>query len=208
MKTLYKTTLLLAFGLIAGLNISNAQEARSGLKGGINLSNLYLDEADDENLRFGFHVGAYTQLLGPSNMVGFQPEIAFSTKGARGMYDFAGYEGEVKFNLNYVDVPLLAVIKLGEVAEIHGGLYTGYLINANVTTEGDLGSGEDELERDNFNTWDYGLAAGFAFNLEEISIGARYNYGLQELAKSDEAKTLLDDSKNSNTQFFIAFNLN
>lgn len=201
-----KYTFLIAASTLACIP-AFSQEAHSGIKGGLNFSSLYVDDVDDENMRVGYNVGVFTQILAPSKVIGFQPELAYSTKGARDTYDIAGYDGEVKFNLNYIDLPLLMVIKMGDLAEIHVGGYASYLVGVNVSTDGDLGDDSDDLDRDNFNTFDYGLAGGFAFNFDVISLGVRYNYGLQQIAKSDEAKTFLDNSKNANGQVYIAFNL-
>lgn len=206
MKNARNIILLVFFGTMFSIP-AFSQEARSGIKGGVNFSNLFIDEVDDENMRIGFHAGVFTQIMGSNEMVGFQPELAFSTKGARGEYDILGYDGEMKFNLNYIDLPLLAVFKLGETAEIHAGGYASYLVGVNVSTDGDFGDDEEDLDRDHFNTFDYGLAGGFALNFDAVSFGVRYNYGLQKIADSDIAEEALGDSKNGNGQVYVAFNL-
>ena len=65
---------LVTFSLLLVNNVA-AQSAKSGIKGGVNFSNLFVDNVDDENLRTGFHAGFYTQFLAPSGWIGFQPEI-------------------------------------------------------------------------------------------------------------------------------------
>lgn len=197
---------------ILGTTVAVAQDdndsgkMRAGIKGGLNVSNLYVDDVDDENPRFGFNVGVYGQIFS-SDVFAIQPEILFSTKGSRATYDVLGAEGDVKFNLNYIDIPVLAVFKLGDAAEIHVGPYFGYLLSANVDIDGDVDD-FDELDRDHFKAWDYGLSAGVGFNFGSTQIGARYNYGLQKLADSDAADAALGDSKNSNAQVYIAFSFN
>lgn len=204
MKT--KISLIAAIGLFFMINYdAAAQEMKSGIKGGLNVSNLYIDEVNDENARYGLHVGLFTQYpLG--DVFAIQPELVYSTKGSRAEYDVLGQEGDVKFNLNYVELPLLAVFKLGESAEIHAGAYLGYLLAANVSTEGDLGDDYQELDRDHFKSFDYGLAGGFALNFNPVTLGLRYNYGLKKLADSNAADAVLGDSKNSVAQIYIALN--
>lgn len=197
--------LIILLSFIANLAVAQSN-ARVGIKGGLNVSNLYIDDVDDENPRFGFHAGVYGQILS-SDVFAIQPEILFSTKGTRTEYNELGASGDAKFNLNYLDIPVLAVFKLGEAAEIHVGPYFSYLLSANVDVDGDI-DGYEDIDRDNFNAWDYGLAAGVGFNLGNAQIGARYNYGLQKLAKSDAADFILGDSKNSCAQVYISFNLN
>lgn len=178
-----------------------------GIKGGLNVSNLYVDQVNDEDARIGFHAGVFGQLFS-SEAFAIQPEINFSTKGNRIVTSFLSVDQETKFNLSYLDIPVLAVFKLGRVVELHAGAYWSYLVSANIKTEGDLGSEFRDIDRDNFENWDYGLVGGVGINLSGIQLGARYNYGLQQIAKSNGAKSMLGDSKNSVGQVYIAFNLN
>jgi Outer membrane protein beta-barrel domain len=210
-RSKFFTGLALMFFLGSFATVAVAQDSdkggmRGGIKGGLNVSNLYVDEVDDENPRYGFNVGVYGQIFS-SDVFAIQPEILFSTKGTRTEYSELGFDGEVKFNLNYIELPILAVFKLGDAAEIHVGPYFGYLLSANVDTDGDFDD-FDELDKDNFKAWDYGLSAGVGFNFGAAQVGARYNYGLQKLADSDAADTVLGDSKNSCAQLYISFNFN
>jgi hypothetical protein len=181
--------------------------ARAGVKGGINASNLYVDEVDDENARIGFNAGIYGQLAS-SNAVALQAELLFSTRGSEDHYSSGGFEQEVKYNLNYIDLPLLLVLKAGDAVEFHLGGYGSYLVGANISYDGDLFNGEDEIDRDHLKSYDLGLAGGVGINFGAIQVGARYNYGLVELADSDAARSLIGDSKNSCAQLFVAFNFN
>lgn len=184
---------------------AQAQDSRMGIKGGLNVTNLYVDDVNDENARFGFNLGLYGQILS-SDVFAIQPELLFSTKGSRWEYTGA-FNQNVTLNTNYLDLPVLAVIKLGKTAEIHVGPYAGYLLSANIKYDGDVANGTDNIDRDDLNTVDFGLAGGFGLNFGAMQVGARYNYGLSEVAKSNGAKSLLGDSKNSNAQLYVAFNL-
>ena len=192
--------------LMAGTASVKAQTALGGVKGGLNLSNLYIEDVEDENVRTGFHVGVFTQLMITENLA-IQPELNYSTKGAKAEYNIFGITGETKFNLSYLDIPILATFKLGDDADIHIGPYFGYLIGVSTSTEGDFGSGNSELDRDDYKKLDYGLAGGMSLNFNPLIIGLRYNYGLNKIADSDEAETLIGDAKNSVAQVYLAFNL-
>jgi hypothetical protein len=182
-------------------------QMRAGIKGGLNVSNMYVDEVNDENARFGFNVGVYGQVLS-SDVFAIQPELLFSTKGSKVEYGGNLFDQTVKYNLSYLDLPVLAVIKLGESAEIHVGPYLSYLLAANISTDGDLGSGADDLDKDNLKPFDYGLAGGFGLNFGSFQVGARYNYGLAKIADSNAAELLIGDSKNSVAQIYLSLNLN
>jgi hypothetical protein len=169
------------------------------------VSNLYINDVDDENARYGFNIGFFGEVIS-SEAAALQLELLYSTKGSRAFYDEIG-EQEIKYNLNYLDLPILAVIKLGETAEIHLGGYASYLLQANISYEGDWANGQDEIDRDRLHSFDYGLIGGVGFNFGSIQVGARYNYGLLKIADDDLSESFIGDSKNSNAQVYIALNL-
>lgn len=181
-------------------------QARAGVKGGLNVSNLYIDDLDDENARYGFNVGLFGQVLA-SETFAIQPELLYSTKGSKAFYEGI-INQTVKYNLNYLDLPVLAVFKLGESAEIHVGPYASYLLNANISYEGDIANGDDEIDKDHLKSFDYGLVGGFGLNFGAVQVGARYNYGLAKIADSDAADLVVGDSKNSVAQLYLSLNLN
>ena len=51
-------------------------QMRAGIKGGLNVSNLYVDEVSDENARFGVNLGFYGQILS-SDVFAIQPDLLF-----------------------------------------------------------------------------------------------------------------------------------
>lgn len=217
MKNVFRNLSLLLCAGVLTLAASNAQaqEApRVGFKGGLNLSNLYVNDVDDENANIGWHAGFYTQLLS-SEAFAIQPELNFSTKGTGVTYGVIGTGGvninhDQRFTLRYIDIPVLAVFKLGRAAEIHAGPYWSYLVNAEIRNKDGNPSNEfDTIDRRNFDNWDYGLVGGIGFNLgESAQLGVRYNYGLNEIARSRGAKALLGNAKNQVAQLYLAFNLN
>lgn len=206
-KILKILTVITAVSFASLISSEVHAQMRAGVKGGLNVSNLYVDEVDDENARYGFNLGVYGQILS-SDVFAIQPELLFSTKGSKIEYGGNFFDQTIKYNLNYLDLPVLAVFKLGESAEIHVGPYVSYLLGANISHEGDLGSGVDEIDKDHLKSFDYGLSGGFGLNFGNIQVGARYNYGLAKLADSDAAELLIGDSKNSVAQLYLAFNFN
>jgi hypothetical protein len=206
-KILKILTLCFVVSCAAAISNDLFGQMRAGIKGGLNVSNLYVDDVSDENARFGFNLGVYGQVLS-SDAFAIQPELLFSTKGSKIEYGGSLFDQTVKYNLSYLDLPVLAVFKLGESAEIHVGPYIGYLLGANISHEGDLGNGVDDIDRDHLKPFDYGLSGGFGLNFGSLQVGARYNYGLAKLADSDAAELLIGDAKNSVGQIYLAFNFN
>lgn len=180
-----------------------------GVKGGLNISNLSFDDAEVKN-RFGYHFGGYFNLP-VGELLSIQPEVQYSVRGARTTYDseFLGFEleGESTFNLDYIDVPIMAVIHLGDAIQIEAGPYIGFLANSSFETEGTVGDADIEFNNDSFKKVDYGLAGGLAVNLAALQIGARYMHGLQEVQDSNAAKIFLGDSQNRVVQVFAALRI-
>jgi hypothetical protein len=212
MKKIRNLSLLMSAVAISMISFTNAQAqyAKAGIKGGLNLSNLYVNEADDDKARIGWHAGFYGQLFA-SEAFAIQPEVNFSTKGTGvTRIDATSARYESNFNLNYIDIPILAVFKLGDVAEIHAGAYWAYLLGAEIRNNDRNPDNEfTTQDRDNFDDWDYGLVGGIGFNLgESAQLGVRYNYGLNEIADSRGARRVFGDSKNQVAQLYLAFNFN
>jgi len=180
MKILKILTLFFVVSLTSYFSTEVFAQMRAGIKGGLNVSNLYVDDVDDENARYGFNLGFYGQVLS-SDVFAIQPELLFSTKGSKVEYGGNFFDQTIKYNLSYLDLPVLAVFKLGESAEIHVGPYVSYLLGANISNDGDLGSGTDEIDRDHLKSFDYGLSGGFGLNFGSLQIAMLPNWRLAML---------------------------
>jgi hypothetical protein len=205
MKTITSSLLLI---LIAIGSASLAQESSVGIKGGLNLSTISTDEGSDKNLKPGFHIGVFNKIA-LSESVALQPELLFATKGLKINYDESPIaDGETRFNTNYIDLPVYLALNVSEAFQIQFGPYVSYLISANVDTDAEVFDffqidSNDELDRKNFNAFDYGVAAGISFDLDPLVIGANYSLGLNPVAKEDEpSRDMLGDAKNSVIQIF------
>jgi hypothetical protein len=107
-----------------------------------------------------------------------------------------------------VELPLLAVVNLAKNFSIHGGGYAAYLTNADIKDVNSNGTiqGITDLNANDFNRWDFGLAGGAAFDIENFTIGARYNYGLTDIGKSGNAtNTFLGNAKNNGLTIYLGF---
>ena len=186
----------------------SAMSAKFGIKGGLNLTNLHSNDFSDNHLKAGFNAGIFSKIpVTPGFSI--QPELLYSVKGNKSDYNnFVEGTGEYRFNLGYVELPLLAVVNLTKNFSIHGGGYAAYLTNADIKDVNNNGNinGITDLNADNFNRWDFGLAGGAAFDIENFTIGARYNYGLSDIGKSGNlSNTLLGNAKNNGLSIYIGF---
>jgi len=186
-----------------------------GIKGGVNFSQFYVDQAsvDDENMKTGYHFGIFAKIP-VSSMIAIQPEVLYTNVGSKVTYGQTQFEnlfgldqGEVRFNLNYIQVPLTLAVNIGPV-NIHAGPYAAYLVSANISDLNltDLSTNQlVNLNEDDFHRWDYGLVGGLSVDIQHFTIGARYNHGLRDIGSSNVAGNLTNNARNAVGQIFIGF---
>ncbi|REH02029.1 porin family protein [Flavobacterium aquicola] len=216
MKSQIKLLAAIAF---TGLSFTNLQAQTNstdgshfGIKGGVNFSNIYSTEVDDNNVLTSFNAGVYgTFPVG--DILSIQPEILYSRKGGELKYDNAITTGTAQFKLNYIEVPLLLKVNATDNISFHAGPYFAYLIDAEVNNDasGDALDFEDAYDNDDFNKFDIGISAGIGFDFNSIGFGARYNYGFSTIGKerdfAGETYTI-PDGKNSNISLYLSYKLN
>ncbi len=194
-KAFFLTILVFISGAVTG--------QKGGLKAGANFTNLYVDDVSDENMKIGLNLGLWHQSADGN----FQTEINYSNKGAQILYDGALGSGKYNYNLNYIEVPVLFVGHVGPL-NLHVGPYAAFLVGVNIKSKDSDGNveGVTQLDRDDFNTFDYGLAGGVGIDFESSQIGLRYSYGLREIGKSGSfAGEAVNNAKNSALQLYVAF---
>lgn len=204
-----QTKFLFLFLIFTSVSIYTfAQSSGFGAKGGLNLSNMTVEGNNDSNLKAGFHVGVFNK-IGISESFSIQPELLYSAKGFKYNYDESAIaDGETKFNLNYIDVPVKLVFNLSRDFEFQLGPYFSYLAGANVDTDAEVLEffnidSTDELDRENFNAFEFGLTGGLGFTLDPLVLGFNYNLGLTQVAKDDEpTEAMLGDAKNTVIQVY------
>lgn len=216
MKNVFTLTAIVAatffsmqsFAQVTQTDIETAPRAKLGFKGGANFSNLYIDDVNDENMKVGFNAGIYAKIP-VASWFSLQPELIYSSKGTKATYNnpILG-SGEYRFNLGYIEVPVLGVFNIAKNLNVHAGVYGSYLVNANIKDVKDNGTINQiaDLDEESFERFEFGLAGGVALDVQNVSIGARYNRGLKEIGKEGNlSRSLLGDSKNSTVSVYIAF---
>ncbi|HEX9958525.1 MAG TPA: porin family protein [Fibrella sp.] len=214
MKTSITTlamAVLTAVGILATNTDTKAQNrARTGIKAGLSASTLQFNNIDLTNRkeRIGFHAGVFTQVP-ISSAFAIQPELLYVNKGASSNYRTLGQDSRASFNLNYIDLPVLATFKLGESAEIQAGPYASYLLNSSVSnTGGILGSSAFNLNADQFNRLDYGLAGGLNIYFGQVLLGLRYSQGLRQIANTTTSQAVFNNAKNGVGLLSVGYSFN
>lgn len=200
------TTGTRSFAQVQQTSGENSLSPKFGIKAGVNLTNMFVDEVSDENMKVGFNAGFFAKLP-VTRGFSIQPELLYTSKGAKEKYNnFIQGAGEYRFNLNYVELPVLAVINVAKNFNVHVGPYVSYLAAVNIKNLHEDHSQDEiaELDADNFNRFDYGLVGGLGVDISNFTIGARYNYGLREIGKSGSLSgQVTKDSRNSAISLYI-----
>jgi hypothetical protein len=165
-------------GLITAVLIScvaTAQHGNSprghvnlGIKGGINLYNVY----NDDNTNYDQITGYYFGLLGHihlSSQWAVQPELVYSKQGAK--------NGATDYNLDYINVPVLLQYMFDNGFRLQAGPQLGFLVSAD--------------NKENLNPIDIGVGFGASYVVPSTGFGidARYNLGLSNINKDDAVKS-------------------
>lgn len=111
--------LLLAVSLTASVAMA---QLSGGLKAGGNFTNFIGKDSKDFKYKPGFHVGLFMEYDFTEHL-SFQPEVVYSTKGSKHVYEnstnFGGYTITQAYDLNYklpyIDIPLLLNIGFGSM---------------------------------------------------------------------------------------------
>jgi hypothetical protein len=172
-----------------------AQEVTLGLKGGLNVANLSVDDPGGSDSGFDsqadFLAGLFAQ-FGIGRVFALQPEVLYSQRGAK----TRGDDSATKLNLNYVQIPLLLMARLGSrESPIYPILYAGPQIALETRCQV---TGEDEgvsvgLDCDDplldgelkTNSTEYGVVFGGGFELLysrlTVQLDLRYQLALTNL---------------------------
>ncbi|HEX9972871.1 MAG TPA: porin family protein, partial [bacterium] len=176
------------------------RKTKFGIIGGMNLANFSGDEAKDSKSKTGFAAGGFVT-FNLSEKLAIQPEILYSTKGAKYEDSQAGMKIKATTSLNYLDIPVLGVFS--PVNNIK--LFAGPSINIFLDGKSDAeihGAFEQKYSEDikskDVNSPEFGLVVGGAFSSGQLNLGARYSMGFTNQPKNDEV-----DLKNRVIQFML-----
>ncbi|HEV8505770.1 MAG TPA: porin family protein [Chitinophagaceae bacterium] len=162
MKTILAVILLLS---LTTLTRAQSTDTHFGLKAGLNISSLDVKDGVDFDSKAGFHIGGLAHIhLSPH--FGVQPELVYSTQG--------GKDGNDKWNINYLNMPVLFQYMTGGGLRLQTGPQLGFAVSSKIKS-GDI----EQNISDDVKTVDvsWSLGASYLFP-EAIGIDARYNIGL------------------------------
>jgi hypothetical protein len=202
---------------LAQPSVCNAQDIRSnpvrfGVKGGLNFSNLDVQDATNARWLIGFNLGLFTKLP-ITNFIAIQPELYYTTKGSNVTYNNLFVDGTARFNFNYLEFPLLLVLNPSDNFNIHVGPYVSYLLNGIVTNASSINlfNFENNINVDDYNRLDVGIVVGAGIDLGALGIGVRYNFGFTKIGRERSFlgnTYTFPDARNGVLNAYVSLSLN
>lgn len=193
-KRIKKTMFLLLFTatMVIPCQAQEIVPTKFGVIGGINFSNLYTKDASTADMIFGFNLGVFAKMP-TTGILSIQPELFLTKKGASVTYNSLLVDGTANFNLTYLELPVLSLLKVSDHINLQFGPYVSYLIAGKVTNMANihLFNFEQNIDASNYNRIDAGLILGMGVEVHSMNMGVRYSYGLTKIGKE---RTLLDNS--------------
>lgn len=180
MKPMKRLLILLSFAVLT----ATAASAQSGfgIRGGANFFNFGGDDVSENDYtnRVGFHAGVYASILGDGAIV-IEPGVFYSVKGSQ---NDDGLNSRAV--LDYVDVPVLVRLRLGDGFNIFGGPQISFLTKSKF--EGDFGGSTFSFDSDAVKETDAGLVFGLGYNLPKgLNIQGSYDLGMTPIFKDSDA---------------------
>lgn len=163
----------------------NEKFFRFGVKGGVNMNKI-TGRAYKDGFNFNFQAGAFLQ-FNFSNRFGLQPEVNFvqtSSEFSNDVndiyYDLFLGGSQKKAKMNYLEVPLLLNINVGESKRVKlqiGPAYGGLLKQTvdSLKNNGNL-----------YKNGEWAAIGGIWIQIPFVNLGARYKLGLTNLNDIDE----------------------
>ncbi len=179
---------------------SKAQDIRYGIRAGLNLSSLKGDvNQEDFSSLIGIHFGGFA-ILKINDDFSFQPELYFSTQGAKYEYSLTygnnNYFENGKLILNYINIPLLAKFHVTEEVSFIGGTQINLLLNAknsfnvNQNSNGISNTYSESVNvKELYKSSTFNFTIGVCYSItKNILMDARYNIGLTSIEKDYNIK--------------------
>lgn len=187
-KNILTTIAVFAFGFL------NAQEARFGVKAGLNLSTLSGNYVEQSQIQPGLVFGGFAAVKLSDRFI-FQPELLFSFQGSayRNYYDFGNIKSYQQDNLNlsYLLLPVMAKYYVAKKFSLEVGPQFGFLLAARTnffsyTNNGYVDSNSKNVT-DEFKTFDFGINVGGGYDFtDKWGIDLRYNFGLNNASQNTD----------------------
>lgn len=171
-----KSGIILVMMMVIGIQ-AMAQETGFGLKAGVNLSTLQIDdpEASYES-RTGFHAGLF--LRGRFDKVGIQPEILLYTQNGDIKSSIFGTAQE---SFTYLTIPVMFKFYPIGGLNLQVGPQFGFLLDGERKYDTFFGGGTQDI-KDHYKNSDIAVSVGGGYDFGfGLGMDVRYNIGVKDI---------------------------
>jgi hypothetical protein len=162
--------MLLSALLLLGVNTIKAQGF--GVRAGVNISGISGDNYGNTESLTGAYLGVYKEIPLIKSLLFVQPELQFSKQGFS--------TKTTDFNLNYLNVPVLAKVYVLKMFSFEAGPQFGFKLSDNIDGPG---------VNPNYKSFDTAMAVGMSFHLPlGLSLNGRFISSFGEVADNSDAK--------------------
>lgn len=149
-------------------------------KVGLNCTSITDDDAD---YKAGF-VGGVEAEYHVSPLVGISAGVLYSMQGAKLK------DTDIKMNMDYVNIPILANFYVAEGFALKAGIQpafnTSNKVKANgITVDYDKYAGNSAAE---IKSFDFAIPVGASYEYKNVCLDARYNIGVTKIVDGDSSK--------------------
>ncbi len=160
--------------------------AKFGIKAGVNISSLNIEDFDENDTRIGLHIGGLAHIhLGSTEQWALQPELIYSQEGGK----LNTTSGSTTVKLDYINIPVMFQYMFNNGFRIEAGPQLGLLVNSKYDADGDDIDADDDFKSTNVSL---GFGLSYLSN-SGFGVGGRYNLGLSNIAEGSgdvKARTL------------------
>lgn len=165
---------------LSGICLAASAQVKYGVKAGLNLAN-FSGDVEGNKMKAGINAGAFAK-ISLTEEISFQPELVFSTQGAKEKMTWEGISSEAKNNFTYLNIPVLVQYNTSGGFYAETGPQLGFLLSAKVKSDGGKQDVKEHTKGIDF-AWAFG--AGF-LTKSNLGFNARFNLGLSNIAKGNE----------------------
>lgn len=202
-----KIIVMLFVGLMSAGIYAQADQslAQFGIKGGVNFATITGDDFEDgADPRTSFNVGVLAELP-LSDRFSIQPEVLYSSQG----FDIEQNENsdDVEYQLDYIQVPVLAKIYLIKGLSVEAGPQFGFKANEEIDNNPNGDDGDLVIDDENSLVKDFetSIVGGVSYKFDTgFFISGRYTYGLTNIFEDDVLSDNIE-AKNAVWQVGLGF---
>lgn len=180
----YFIVALLVTSTILGAQAQLLPSFQFGVKAGLNFASLKSDNDKflDASTRTGYQAGVWARVGGAG--IHFQPELYVTGKSSEAKLIDKNEEGKVSFTS--LDLPLLLGTRIGfgpAGLRIVAGPVVSFVVDKNIANT----FTESVLNVNDYKNQAWAVTGGLGLDISNFRIDARYEHGLSELSKNENA---------------------